>query len=51
MTVAFITAPLVCIVGLLIYALSDTKVAEIGRIAFAFGLLVTLLSVANGKLL
>lgn len=36
--------PLFAIVGMLVYALSgNTKVSEMGRIAFAFGLLVTLL--------
>ena len=40
---------LVCIVGLLMYALSaNTKVAEIGRIMFWTGLLVTLF-VSSGK--
>ena len=35
---------LVCLVGVLMYALSvTTKVCEIGRIMFAFGLLVFLL--------
>lgn len=39
---------LVCILGALVYALSNNaKVAEMGRIAFAFGLLVTLLYVGN----
>ena len=36
-------APLVMLIGLLAYALSTNgKVMELGRIAFAFGLLVTL---------
>jgi Na+/phosphate symporter len=35
---------LVCIIGLLVYALStNPKAQELGRIAFAFGLLVSLL--------
>jgi hypothetical protein len=37
-------AGLVCLVGLLLYILSDKpKPAEVGRIMFAFGLLVLLL--------
>lgn len=37
-------APFVALLGVLAYALSaNPKVAEIGRIAFAFGLLVSLL--------
>ncbi len=41
-------ALIVCIVGLLTYALSDNgKVAEAGRIAFAMGLLVTLLQLGS----
>ncbi len=36
---------LVCLIGLLAYALSSNpKVAELGRLAFACGLLVTLWS-------
>lgn len=40
----YLIAPLlICVIGLLVYALSaNPKVAELGRIAFAFGLLVTL---------
>ncbi len=39
---------LVAVIGLLIYALSSNgKVAELGRLAFAAGLLVGLLSVAG----
>jgi Na+/phosphate symporter len=39
---------LVCIIGLLAYALSsNAKVSEMGRIAFAFGLLVTLWELAS----
>ncbi len=35
---------LVCVVGCLVYALSgNAKVSELGRIGFAFGLLVFLL--------
>ena len=38
----------VCVVGLLAYALStNSKVAELGRIAYAFGLLVTLWHIAS----
>lgn len=37
---------IVCLVGLLMYALSNnSKVQEIGRIMFAFGLLVWLMGV------
>jgi Na+/phosphate symporter len=37
---------LVCVVGALVYALSaNPKLVEIGRIAFAFGLLAFLLQV------
>lgn len=36
---------LVCVIGLVVYALSNNaKVAELGRISFAFGLLVFLLN-------
>jgi len=39
---------LVCVVGVLVYALaSNGKVQELGRIAYAFGLLVTLWEVAG----
>ncbi len=39
-----VTPVIVCVVGLLMYALaSNPKVSEIGRIMFAFGLLVGLL--------
>lgn len=35
---------LVCVIGVLVYALSaNTKVQELGQIAYAFGLLVFLL--------
>lgn len=35
---------LVCVIGLLVYALSaNAKVAELGRIGFAFGLLAFLI--------
>jgi len=41
---------LVAIVGMLVYALaSNGKVAEMGRIAFGCGLLVTLLTLAHGS--
>jgi len=37
-------ALIVCVVGLLMYALSDSgKLIEVGRIMFAFGLLAVLL--------
>lgn len=39
-----IVALLVCILGLLIYALSDSgKLVEVGHVMFAFGLLAVLL--------
>lgn len=39
-----VLALVVCIIGVLAYALStNAKVQELGRIAFAFGLLVVLL--------
>jgi len=39
---------LVCVVGMLVYALStNAKAAELGRIAFAFGLLIALMSMAH----
>ena len=39
---------LVCIVGAFVYVVATNgKVAEIGRIAYAFGLLVTLLGVGQ----
>lgn len=40
---------LVCIIGLLVYVLSvnNGKLAELGRIAYACGLLVTLLVFAS----
>ncbi len=41
----YISSLLVCIVGLLMYALAtNPKVSEIGRIMFAFGLLAFLLT-------
>jgi Na+/phosphate symporter len=44
--------PLVMLVGVLMYALSaNPKLQEIGRIMFAFGLLVTLMWMANTKAL
>lgn len=43
MTAVAIVPLLVCIVGLLTYALStNAKVCELGRLAYASGLLVTL---------
>mgnify|MGYP001585277591 CR=1 FL=1 len=48
MTVIAIVPLLVCVIGLLVYALaSNTKVAELGRLSFAMGLLVTLLVFAS----
>lgn len=45
-------APLVMLVGLLMYALSaNPKLAEIGRILFAFGLLVTLMQFSAGHVM
>jgi hypothetical protein len=42
---------LVAIIGALAYALSgNAKVAELGRIAFAFGLFVVLLTLAHAHL-
>jgi len=39
---------LVAVIGVLMYALSsNAKVAEIGRISFAFGLLVTLMVMSH----
>jgi len=38
----------VCIIGLLMYGFcTNPKLAEVGKIAFAFGLLVSLLQVAG----
>jgi Na+/phosphate symporter len=48
MTVISIIPLAVCAIGLLVYALSNnSKVTELGRIAFAMGLLVTLLVFAT----
>lgn len=39
---------LVCVIGMLVYALSaNPKVAELGRISFAMGLLAFLLTVGS----
>lgn len=39
---------LVCLVGLIVYALAgNSKVAELGRLAFGVGLLVTLLDIGG----
>jgi len=47
--IIILLAPLVAILGLLTYALSTNgKVAELGRIAFAMGLLATLLIISGG---
>ena len=41
---------LICILGLLVYALaSNPKVAELGRLAFGCGLLVSLLVWGHGS--
>lgn len=46
MTLELGLAGIVCLVGLVIYlAATNPKVAEVGRIMFAFGLLVGLLGV------
>jgi hypothetical protein len=48
MTATILIPLLVCIVGLIVYALSaNAKVAELGRLAYAAGLLVTLFVVAT----
>lgn len=45
-------SPLVCIIGLLCYALAtNPKVVEIGRIMFAMGLLATLLLLGAGHVI
>lgn len=47
----YITLPvIVVIVGLALYGLTEGKPSEAGRIMFAFGLLVTLLTVAGTRL-
>jgi Na+/phosphate symporter len=44
-------APLAMLVGLLMYGFAgNSKLQEIGRITFAFGLLVTLMEFAGGKI-
>lgn len=49
MTIVILIPLLVCIVGLLMYALSaNVKLQEIGRLMFACGLLVTLLVTGPG---
>jgi hypothetical protein len=51
MTIIVATPLLVAIIGLLVYALSsNTKVAELGRLAFACGLLVALLTLGQWRL-
>lgn len=48
MTLWIILPALVAVVGVLVYALaSNAKVAEIGRLAYACGLLVTLFELAT----
>ena len=45
-------APLTALVGVLMYAFaSNPKLGEMGRIMFAFGLLVSLLEFAAGKII
>ena len=46
MSITLILSLLVCLFGLLVYALStNAKVSELGRLAFFAGLFVTLLDV------
>lgn len=48
MTVQILCPLLVCLIGVLAYALStNAKVAELGRIGYFAGLLVTLFEVAT----
>jgi hypothetical protein len=48
MSIAILLPLLVCLLGLLAYALStNAKIAELGRLTFACGLLVTLFEVAT----
>jgi len=48
MTAVVLLPLLVCIIGLLVYALAaNAKVAELGRMAFGCGLLVTLFALAG----
>jgi len=48
MTFAILLPFLVCIVGVLVYALSaNPKLVELGRLAYACGLLVTMFEVAT----
>jgi len=48
MSAILILPLLVCILGMLIYALAaNAKVAELGRLAFGCGLLVTLFAFAG----
>lgn len=48
MTVVLLLPLIVALVGLIVYALSaNAKVAELGRLAFACGLLVTLFAFAT----
>ncbi len=47
MSVSILLPLLVCIIGMLVYALSaNAKVGELGRLAYFAGLLVTLFEVA-----
>jgi hypothetical protein len=49
MVIAIYVAPLVCLIGALVYGLSsNAKVVELGRLAFACGLLATLLLLSGG---
>ena len=43
MTVTLAIPALVSLVGVVIYGVTQGKLSEIGRIAYAFGLLVTLM--------
>lgn len=39
------------LIGCLMYSLTSGKLAELGRILFAFGLLVTLMQLSSGRLI
>lgn len=48
MSIAILLPLLVCIIGLLVYALAaNPKVQELGRLAYGCGLLVTLFALAG----
>lgn len=40
MTISILVPALVCIVGALLYVLTNSKLSELGRLAFVVGLLV-----------